>query len=90
MAHVGSISNFDESIEDFDSYCSRINFYLIANSVKEDKKKAVFVTLLGPKVFSLLQNLVVSILIITAQEYIFISLQIQLRRIKRKQSLSPF
>ena len=58
MAHVGSISNFDESVEDFDSYCSRIEFYFVANSIKEDKKKAVFVTLLGPKVFSLLQNLI--------------------------------
>ena len=58
MSQIGQINPFDESIEDFDTYCSRVEFYFLANKIKDDQKKAVFVTLLGSRLFSLLQNLV--------------------------------
>ena len=55
---VGNISCFDESVEDFDTYCSRVEFYFVANGVDDADKKAVFVTLLGSKLFTLAQDLV--------------------------------
>ena len=58
MAKIGSITGFDEEVEDFDTYCARVEFYFIANNIKAAQKKAVFITLLGSKVFSLLQDLV--------------------------------
>jgi hypothetical protein len=52
------MSSFGEQVEDFDTYCARMDIFFMANSIKEDKKKKTFLTLLGPKHYSLLQNLV--------------------------------
>ena len=57
MPEIGTIACFDESIEDFETYCSRVDFYFEANKVAAAEKKAVFVTLLGSKLFSLTQDL---------------------------------
>ena len=54
---IGSIDPYNESEEDFDSYCSRVEMYFVANDVKDEKKVAAFLTLAGPKVFCLVQDL---------------------------------
>ena len=54
---IGKISNFDSNIEDFDQYCDRVDLYFKANDVKDDKVVPAFLTLLGPKVYTLAKNL---------------------------------
>ena len=54
---VGSIDPYNETEEDFDSYCSRVNMYFVANDIKDEKKVAAFFTLAGPKVFGLARDL---------------------------------
>lgn len=57
MAKIGSIGVFDESLEDFETYVSRVELYFIANDVKDVKKVPAFLTLAGPKVFGLAKSL---------------------------------
>ena len=54
---IGTINPFNESEEDFESYCSRVDLYFVANDVSNDKKVASFLTLIGPKGFGLAKNL---------------------------------
>ena len=54
---IGTINPFNESEEDFESYCSRVDLYFVANDVSDEKKVAFFLTLIGPKVFGLARNL---------------------------------
>ena len=54
---IGSIGNFDASIEDFESYCSRVDLYFIANNVTDKRVVPAFLTLVGPKVYGLTKNL---------------------------------
>ena len=54
---IGSIDSYNEAEEDFDSYCSRISMYFLANDIKDEKKVAAFFTLAGPKVFGLARDL---------------------------------
>ena len=58
MSHIGNINEFDASLEDFETYVSRVELFFTANSITDNKKVATFLTLLGPKVFQLVQNLV--------------------------------
>ena len=57
MPLIGSIGAFDESVEDFETYVSRVNLYFTANDVDNAKKVPVFLTVVGAKVFSLTKNL---------------------------------
>ena len=58
MSHtIGTIHAFNESEEEFESYCSRVDLYFVANDVKDEKKVACFLTLVGPKVYGLARNL---------------------------------
>ena len=50
MAPIGTINAFDESVEDFESYCSRVELFFKANDLAEDKKVPAFLTLVGPNV----------------------------------------
>ena len=54
---IGSIGNFDASVEDFESYCSRVDLYFIANNVTDKRVVPTFLTLVGPKVYGLAKNL---------------------------------
>ena len=54
---IGSIGNFDASAEDFESYCSRVDLYFIANNVTDKRVVPAFLTLVGPKVYGLAKNL---------------------------------
>ena len=58
MTQIGNIEPYDDSSEDIDTYISRIELFFIANSVKDNKQVATFLTLVGPKIFHLIQNLV--------------------------------
>ena len=54
---IGTINPFNEAEEDFDSYCSRVDLYFVANEIENEKKVASFLTLGGPKIFGLAKNL---------------------------------
>ena len=54
---IGTILAFNESEEEFESYCSRVDLYFVANDVKDEKKVVSFLTLVGPKVYGLARNL---------------------------------
>ena len=54
---IGSIAHFDPNIEDFDTYCSRVDLYFVANNIKGDKVVPSFLTLIGPKTYGLVKNL---------------------------------
>ena len=57
---VGQMEHFDyESGDDWPTYVERLEQYLTANSVTEEKKKvAVLITVMGAKAYGLLRNLV--------------------------------
>ena len=58
MSHyLGSIGEYKESEEDFETYYSRIKLYFEANDIEATKQKSVFLTLLGPKNFGLAKTL---------------------------------
>ena len=57
-ALIGSIEPFDASANDWETYAARLEQFLDANSIKEDKKVATLLTLIGGPTFQLLRNLV--------------------------------
>ncbi|KAK8786159.1 hypothetical protein V5799_007476 [Amblyomma americanum] len=59
MAKVGKIDTFDERSDSFESYLERFELYVLANDVAEGKKLAVFLTVVGPRVYEVLKNLLV-------------------------------
>ena len=54
---IGTIHAFNEPEEEFESYCSRVDLYFVANDVASEKKVASFLILVGPKVYGLAKNL---------------------------------
>ena len=54
---TGTIHAFNESEEEFESYCSRVDLYFVANDVKDEKKIASLLTLVDSKVYRLAKNL---------------------------------
>ena len=57
MSPIGQISQFDDAIEDIENYIARVDLFFIANSVVKEKKAASFLTLVGPKIYKLVQTL---------------------------------
>ena len=57
IAIIGSIGPYVES-EDFETYVDRIEMFFDANSVVNAKKVPTFLSLIGPQINDLLQNLV--------------------------------
>ena len=55
---VGTIGEFDDVKEDFESYTERLECWMLANDVKDEKKKPIFLSLVGSKTYKLLKNLV--------------------------------
>ena len=55
---VGTIGEFDDVKEDFESYTEHLECWMLANDVKEEKKKPIFLSLVGSKPCKLLKNLV--------------------------------
>jgi hypothetical protein len=57
MAHRDTFSEFNPAVEDFDCYVERLSMYFEANDIDEEKQKSVFLSVLGPKHYSLLRSL---------------------------------
>ena len=57
MALIGCVGPFVEGEEEFEDYITRIELFFEANSIKE-KTVASFLTVIGPKLYALVQNLI--------------------------------
>ena len=62
-AHVqtnifGSVNSFNPAVEDWANYKRRFEIWCLANNVKGDQQKAVFLSCVGPEPFELLTSLV--------------------------------
>uniref|UniRef100_A0AAR2L2Q9 Retrotransposon gag domain-containing protein n=1 Tax=Pygocentrus nattereri TaxID=42514 RepID=A0AAR2L2Q9_PYGNA len=55
---TGSFGPFDESVETWEAYTERFDFFVAANSIKDEVKVVTFLSVMGAKVFSLLRSLV--------------------------------
>lgn len=49
---------FDETAENFDNYEERLMQFLAANKIEEDRRKAIFLSVVGPKTFALLKDFI--------------------------------
>lgn len=58
MAHIGKIGEFNENTESFANYVERLEQFFAANEVKDKKKVAAFLSIIGPTTYGVLQNLV--------------------------------
>lgn len=54
---LGNIGAFDEDVEEFENYVSRVKLFFTANAIKDENRVAVFLTLAGPKIYSLAKSL---------------------------------
>ena len=57
MARVGKIGEFVEGNEDFICYVERVGLYFVANEIRDEKKVAVFLSLIGHQPYALLRNI---------------------------------
>ena len=57
-AQIGTIEPFDTSANDLETYVARLEQFLEANGIANDKKVATLLTLIGGPTFQLLNNLV--------------------------------
>ena len=53
----GSVGNFVESEETFESYVERMELYIDANGITDDKKVATFLTLAGSNTYQFAKSL---------------------------------
>ena len=59
MATLGRIEQFNRESDDWPQYVERLNFYFEANAINAAaKKRAAFLTLVGPEVYKTLRSLV--------------------------------
>ena len=56
-ATIGTIGPYQES-EDFETYVDRVELFFDANSIADDKKVSTFLSIVGPQVYGLVQNIV--------------------------------
>ena len=55
----GKIEEFDSKEEEWPQYVERLGHYFVANGVDvNEKKRAIFLTLVGPKTYKLLRSLI--------------------------------
>ncbi|XP_033105178.1 uncharacterized protein LOC117107583 [Anneissia japonica] len=57
MPQIGQINTFDNETEDWPAYAERLEAYLEANSVHDNRKVATLLTVIGPKAYALLNDL---------------------------------
>ncbi|XP_038063116.1 uncharacterized protein LOC119733818 [Patiria miniata] len=57
-AVIGKVDEFDEGKETFTCYLERLDQFFIANDIKDAKAVSVFLTVIGPKSYSLLKSMV--------------------------------
>ncbi|XP_071963879.1 uncharacterized protein [Antedon mediterranea] len=56
---IGRLDPYDGEAEDWASYVERLEAYFMANGVDDDKRVPTLLSLIGPKTYGLLKNLVV-------------------------------
>ena len=56
---LGHIQEYLQKTEHFSSYVECVELFFVANDVKNDKKVAVFLSVIGYKTYSLLKSLAV-------------------------------
>ena len=56
VGQIGRIDPFDENLEDIDTYIQRLNQFFSVNEIPDEKAPALL-SLVGPKVFKLLKNI---------------------------------
>ena len=54
---IGTVGPFDDADKTFELYLSRVESFFLANDIADDKKLHVFLSLIGPKTFKLVTNL---------------------------------
>ena len=57
MAVIGSIEQFDVGTSDWPTYAARLDQFIAANAIDEDKKVATLLTVVGSATYKLFQNL---------------------------------
>ena len=57
MDSYGKLSEFHPEAESISAYLERVELFFTANSIADDKKVAVFVSVVGGKTYSLLRDL---------------------------------
>ena len=55
---IGHIEQYRPGNEVFSSYLERVEQFFIANNIKDDRKKATFLSLIGSQTYAILKNLV--------------------------------
>ena len=58
VAAHGKIGPFNPSTESWALYTERLNYYFLANDIKDEKKHFILLTVCGPQTFQLLRSLV--------------------------------
>ena len=59
MASIGRIKEFREDKEDWDQYMERLDHFFSANGITvADKKRSVFLTVIGAKTYKRLRSLI--------------------------------
>ena len=58
MPLLGAMDVFNPDVDDWSSYIERLESFFVANDVKDKKKVAVLVTVIGTKVYCLLRNII--------------------------------
>ena len=60
---LGHMGEFDDAKEDVEAYLERLDQWMTANNIvapkegRQDRRVSVFLTVIGPKAYSLLRNL---------------------------------
>jgi len=57
MPSIGKLELFDESTSDWSSYSTRVRLYFLANKVGPDEQVPALLTLVGPRTFTLINDL---------------------------------
>ena len=53
---LGQLEAFDPQVETFTSYVERVHLFFEANDIKEEKRRSVFLSIVGGAVYNLLQE----------------------------------
>lgn len=57
MTNIGKLGDFQEGKESFVNYAERMEQFFVANEVKDEKKVAVLLSVIGPATYGILKNL---------------------------------
>ena len=58
MATIGRMNSFDTAEESWETYSERLEQYVLANDIQQDKQVPSLLSLIGGKNYSLLRNLI--------------------------------